>query len=167
MAADVVEIGQIMTAAKHFILHSDPAWRERANFIINAPLAEPGQFEQLWTRQLTEDTFEVCCVPFFLYDVALGDVVSTFLDADRRYELRTVVSRSGRFVYRVHFEASMLDNRLAVVGQLEATGAVIEWSSPTMLAADAKDLDRAREMADVLVAGEKAGLLVFEAGQSA
>jgi len=28
-------------------------------------------------RQLSEDTFEICRTPFFVYDVALGDIVQT------------------------------------------------------------------------------------------
>ena len=28
--------------------------------------------EQLWARRLDEERFEVCCIPFFAYDVALG-----------------------------------------------------------------------------------------------
>ncbi|NOV98762.1 hypothetical protein HDG69_003357 [Isoptericola halotolerans] len=58
-----------------FSVHDEPAWRERASFIVHAALPEQGRYEQLWCRQVSDDTFEVCCIPFFLYDVALGDLV--------------------------------------------------------------------------------------------
>ena len=41
--------------------------------------------------------FEVCCIPFFLYDVSLGDVVATNPD----YVLDRVVRASGRYTFRV------------------------------------------------------------------
>lgn len=50
-----------MTAEEKFSIHREPAWRDKANFVINAKLPEEGRFEQLWTRQVCEDTFELCC----------------------------------------------------------------------------------------------------------
>jgi hypothetical protein len=41
----------------------------------------------LWARQVGDRRFEICCIPFFLYDVALGDVVET----DENYSLVRVV----------------------------------------------------------------------------
>jgi hypothetical protein len=81
-------------------VHYDPVWREQADFIIGAPLPEQGRAEQLWARQLGEPLlFEICCIPFFLYDVALGGVVQT----DASYELACVAEPSGRFVFRAWF----------------------------------------------------------------
>src|SRR3954453_9406655 len=68
-------------------VHAAPVWRERADFVIGARLPEEGRAEQLWARRIEGRHFEVCCIPFFLYDVALGDVVET--DAD--YDLERVV----------------------------------------------------------------------------
>ncbi|WP_418275719.1 DUF4265 domain-containing protein [Isoptericola jiangsuensis] len=79
-----------------FSVHDEPAWRERANFIVNAALPEQERYEQLWCRQVSDDTFEVCCIPFFLYDVALGDLVQTAPQAEREYVVAGVLRRSGR-----------------------------------------------------------------------
>jgi hypothetical protein len=38
--------------------------------------------EQLWARQVGDRHFELCCIPYFVYDLALGDVVE--IDADYR-----------------------------------------------------------------------------------
>lgn len=62
-----------------FALHREPVWRERANYIINAPIGDSAHThtEQLWVRQdMASRLYEICCIPFFLYDVALGDLVS-------------------------------------------------------------------------------------------
>lgn len=48
-----------MTATQELVVHQEPVWRDRANFVINAELSEKGPhlFEQLWARQLGEDKF--------------------------------------------------------------------------------------------------------------
>lgn len=43
----------------------------------------------------------MCCIPFFVYDVALGDVVATSPEGDGKYIVEKVVQPSGRFVFRV------------------------------------------------------------------
>ena len=78
----------------------------RADFIIGADISaysDDATYEQLWARQLDEKTFEVCCIPFFIYDLALGDVVETATREHRRYCIDRVVEGSGRFVFRVWF----------------------------------------------------------------
>ena len=57
-----------MTASNDFVLHNQPVWRDRSNFIINAKLADEDtkKFEQLFVHQLAETRFELCCIPFFL-----------------------------------------------------------------------------------------------------
>jgi hypothetical protein len=159
MAATVVDT---VTEAR-FATHAEPVWKDRANFIINAELPEPGRLEQLWTHQLSEDTFEICCIPFFLYDVALGDVVDTRPRDGRKYVLSGVVKPSGRYVFRVHFKVR--ENGVAVAQELERLGALLEWSSPSLLAVDAADLQHAQRLADYLQHAEDENLLIFETGK--
>lgn len=150
-----------------FSVHNEPVWRDRANFIVNAPLPGPGRFEQLWCRQTAEDEFEVCCIPLFLYAVALGDIIQTRAEDGRRYVLSRVVARSGRFVFRVHFERSMLGNRDVVVETLAELGALLEWSSASLLAVATQDAGHAQQVADYLFEQEGAGRLRYETGKSA
>ena len=164
MAAAVVESG-LVTAAEKFSTHSEPAWRDKADFVINAKLPEEGRFEQLWTRQVSENTFEVCCIPFFLYDVALGDVVQTREALGRRYVLDRVVQPSGRYVFRAYFGRSA-HPREEIVERLAELGAVVEWSSATLLAIDALDIDHAQQIADLLQARADLGQLIFETGRT-
>lgn len=154
-----------MTAEQDFSTHPEPVWREKANFVINAKLPEEGRFEQLWARQVTEDTFEVCCIPFFLYDVALGDVVQTHEASGRKYMLSSVVRPSGHYVFRAYFgrSAHPLEE---IVERLTELGATMEWSSSTLLAIDAFDLSHAQQVADFLQARADLGQLMFETGKS-
>ena len=165
MAAGVVEA---MTAAEKFVAHQEPVWRERSNFIINAELSEkdrPWRFEQLYVRQVSDDRFEVCCIPFFLYDVALGDIVATSPKGDRKYVVTNVVQPSGRYVFRVWLgESFQAPDEIAE--QLKALGSLVEWSSRNLLAVDAVDQEHAQLVANYLAEREKADQLTYETGRS-
>lgn len=157
-----------MTDPNEFVLHEEPVWRDRSNFIINAELSEedrPRKFEQLFVRQVTDDRFEVCCIPFFLYDIALGDVVATSPKDDRKYVVTGVAKSSGRYVFRVWFGESF-HPRDEVAEELKALGSLVEWSSRNLLAVDATDKEHAQRVADFLAEREKAGHLVYETGRS-
>lgn len=143
-------------------VHRHPAWRDRSNFIIAANI-DPGSTgvttEQLWARQ-DGDRYEICCIPFFVYDLALGDVV----EVDGDYVMTLVVEKSGRYVFRVHFSQTG-QAKDEVVERLQAVGALAEWSSNSLVALDAPDESHAREVADFLQEQEDAGRLVYETGK--
>lgn len=147
--------------------HEDPVWRDRSDFVIAAEISsELADREQLWAKQLSDDTFEICCIPFFVYDVALGDVVQTAPAGGRRYMVQKVVRPSGRFVFRVWFGDSFQPRR-EIAEQLETLGAVLEWSSPNLLALDAADEDLAKVISGWLLEREQQGHLVYETGKTA
>jgi hypothetical protein len=141
--------------------HAAPVWRDRANFVIGAPLPEEGHSEQLWARQVGDTRFEVCCIPFFVYDLALGDIVET----DANYDVVRVVERSGRFVFRVWF-GETFHPRQQVADELAELGALLEWSSANLLAVDAADEAHAQAIADYLKEQEHARRLIYETGRS-
>jgi hypothetical protein len=157
-----------MTMPGEVVVHVAPVWRERSNFIIAAALPGADQqkrFEQLFARQVGDDRFEVCCIPFFLYDVALGDIVETSPTCDRRFELDSVVVPSGRFVFRVWFGESF-HPRGEVEEELSELGALLEWSSANLLAVDAADGAHAQLIADYLASQEHVSRLMYETGRS-
>jgi len=142
--------------------HDDPAWRHRANFIIRASLPEPGRSEQLWVRQIADYRFEVCCIPFFVYDLALGDIVETDVD----YTICRVVEPSGRFVFRVWFGDSFFP-REDLIKEMTDHGALVERSSLNLIAVDASDKKHAELVAGLLQAHENRKELEFETGRMA
>lgn len=150
------------------IVHPEPIWRDRSNFIITGELPvgdSPHDTEQLWARRVSGDTFELCCIPFFLYDVALGDVVATRPAGDRRYVLNRVIRPSGRYVFRVWFGATPYP-RDEIATDLEELGALLEWSSDNMVAVDAPSIARAQPIADYLLDAQQNGRLMYETGKS-
>ncbi|WP_218130027.1 DUF4265 domain-containing protein [Pseudonocardia oroxyli] len=146
-------------------VHRDPVWRARSNHLIAAEVQLDGTdiaTEQLWARRIGADQFELCCIPFFVYDLALGDVV----EVDDSSLVRSVLSPSGRYVFRVFFERSNLVFRDEIVRGLESLQSIYEWSSASLLAVDARDEAHASIVAEYLADGERSGMLLYETGKS-
>lgn len=145
-------------------VHEDPVWRDRSDFIIAARI-DPGSTgistEQLWARRIDDEHHEICCIPFFVHDLALGDTVE--VDAD--HLVTRVVEPSGRYVFRVHFSRPE-QPRDEVMERLSEMGALAEWSSRSLVAVDARDGDSAQQVADFLQEREDQGDLVYETGKS-
>ncbi|GAA1246213.1 hypothetical protein GCM10009633_19240 [Janibacter melonis] len=149
-----------------YALHEHPVWRDRSNYIVQAPLNIEDdletelEFEQLWTRQIDDSHFELCCIPFFLYDVALGDV----LEVSEEGVVRRVKSTSGRYVFRVWLGDDGYP-RSKVEADLISLGSLTEWASNDLLAVDARNLSHAQEVADYLQMQANSGRLEFETGK--
>lgn len=120
------------------ITHDFPVWRDRANFIIRLMLNDPdivqlAEAEQIWARQIEESVFEVCCIPFFAYGIALGDLVQTTSD----YLINEVREKKGHLTYRMLFlDVSKWD---AVVENIRNLGCLVEkrWERSTLVSIDA------------------------------
>lgn len=173
MAASLVVAETLMaesTSEHDFVVHLSPAWRDRADFIINANIEEedlPKRYEQLWVRRLGERWFEICCIPFFVHDLALGDEVETAPKGDRQYLLTRVVKPSGGYTFRVWFGDSNLPTaRNEVVKAARDRSCEFEWFSENLLALDARDDRRAQELADFLHEREQLGHLTYETGRT-
>lgn len=147
-------------------VHRDPIWRERANFII-ATSIDSGDTdigtEKLWARQIDDRHFELCCIPFFAYDLALGDIV----EVDGNYVVQRVTVSSGRYVFRVHFKREKFAARDEVVLGLTDRGGLVEWSSPSLVAVDSRDYATAQDIADYLLDLESRGMVAYETGRRA
>jgi hypothetical protein len=143
------------------VVHRNPVWRSRSDFIIAATIEGGGDFktEQIWVRRDGE-LFEICCIPFFIYNLALGDLVS----ADSEYLITGVVRASGRYVFRVWFGDSP-NSRAEVSVRLAEMGSLLEWSSDNLVAVDAADIEHAQLVADYLNEREQEGQLTYETGR--
>lgn len=146
--------------------HNAPAWRSRANFVIAADIASSpakGEWEQLWARKISDTRFEICCIPLFAYDLALGDEVET----DGDHVLRRVLKASGHFTFRVWFGNSTdPGDRARVMEIVQREGCEHEWSSENLLAIDASTQETAQVLADALAALQQEGQVTFETGRT-
>lgn len=152
------------------VVHPKPAWRDRANFIIMGKFDSGGSpsgpsMEQLWARQVDNFQFAICCIPFFLYDLALDDIVTTEMLGEDQYVIDSVVQRSGRFVFRVWLSESTDAEELSSL--LTQVGCLIERPSDVsrLLAIDAATEEMAQRVADILQEREDSGQIHYETGQ--
>lgn len=152
------------------IVHQQPVWRERANFIVAARLEESGpaqrwRWEQLWARQTGENRFEVCCIPFFIYDLNLADEVETNLEGTK-YVISKVLKQSGRFTFRAWVSPGA--SRNLIIEEITALGYLLEerWPESRLIAVDAADQEKAQALADLLQDKQHQGLLKYETGRT-
>ncbi|MGW4199087.1 DUF4265 domain-containing protein [Streptomyces sp. NPDC005004] len=117
------------------VTHEDPIGRGPTNYMVHADLSDrqDGWREQLWTRQLSEDTFEVACLPFFTYGICYRDVVTI----NSEHLVIRVVSKSGHRTLRValvveHANRDQVHEFLR--GKAVDTGLPHEWLNGTYLA---------------------------------
>lgn len=155
---------------KDAVVHSKPVWRDRANFIIMGKIDSGGSpsgpsIEQLWAPQVDNFQFAICCIPFFLYDLALDDIVTTGMSGEEQYVIDSVVQRSGRFVFRVWLSESTDAEELSSL--LTQAGCLIEMPSEVsrLLAIDAATEEMAQRVADILQEREDSGQIHYETGQ--
>lgn len=151
-------------AGEHVAVHSDPIWRDRSNFVFAAHQGTKdgkNEWEQLWGQEVAPQRCIVCCIPFFVRDVALGDEV----EIDANFVLQRVVRPSGQVTFRVWFGGQEATTRQDLVQDIEAMKPLMEWSSENLLALSVPEAE-AQRMADYLQLRENEGLLQYETGRS-
>ena len=150
-------------------VHVHPAWRDKADFMLNMKIdSEDGvlRYEQLWVKRHDNELFEICCIPFFLYDLALGDKVRVAEQEGRRV-MEGAVELSGHHTFRVWFgDSPQAGTKDEVVAQMECWGCLFEWFSEYLLAIDAANDETAVAVADYLLTQEEQGYLQYETGRT-
>lgn len=130
--------------------------------------ADGVQWEQIAVRSRGETSAEVCCIPFFAYDVALGDLIE--LEAIHGHGivnrvLTSVTKRSTFDVYRTQFLESV-DADTAKQELREATeradGLYEVWGESMW--AIAVPTQHRHQFADLLDEATRKGLLEYEIG---
>ncbi len=145
-----------------YITHPDPVWQEKVNFVIEGTIIPPVPerqvgHEQLFCRQISADRFEICCIPFFLYNISLGDEVKT----DASYSIIEVVKESGHYTFRVWFGDTQSETiRDEVIIEVEGMHGLVEWYTDNLLAIDVPSLKLARRISGYLLEKQEAGELI-------
>jgi hypothetical protein len=157
--------------AEEFAVHLAPVWRAQANALIHADIAEHGgrrRWEQLWAKRLPGNRFQLCCIPFFVYDLALGDEVATSPAPEDMlaHVVREVTRRSGHLTFRVWFgKSAQATARDEVLAEIKRLGCEAEWYSRNLLAINAPT-DKGPYLAEYLSSHEQAGNWEYETGRS-
>ncbi len=159
-----------MNKTVQYITHEYPVWRKQADFIIHAKIETNDnilRLEQLWARRISgsENNFEICCIPFFLYNLSLGDKVKTDMKYGKKYVFTKVVEPSGHYTFRIWFNDNKL--RSEILNELIEIGCLVERQSPTgnLIALDIHSFDGATKLAEYLLGKEQQGVLIYETGR--
>ncbi|MBL7500242.1 DUF4265 domain-containing protein [Frankia sp. CNm7] len=135
-----------------YVSHENPSWRGERHHMAMVDLApfDLGEMlEQLWLREVGEGRrYEICCVPFYAYGLALGDVVGL----DESDTVDRLIGRSGRRVLRVLFAESrpVGDSRSALRGAVDSVGLLSEWNGERQVAIDVPDVSVMRPVFDAV-----------------
>ena len=153
-----VDSGKIAT-------HSEPVWRDKAAFILRAELTShglDGGFEQLWARREDDTRFELCCIPFFPYGMALGDRLS-WDDSTHRVE---VTGSAGHGTIRIALSHQVEVDRLhsQLHGDLVEAGFLVEFNSPGYGAIDLASDEQFDLAPGLLAPNVKQNILSWEWG---
>ena len=143
-------------------VHLSPVWRDKADYIFASHIGVQdgkNQWEQLWGKRVSPQTYILCCIPFFVRNVSLGDEVETDVDAT----LSRVLKRSGQITFRVWFGGRPAALRDEVVHEVTAMEVLSEWYSNDLLGLSTPRAWAPR-LADYLEMQASLSLLVYETG---
>lgn len=94
----------LSTKPEAWALHPKPAWAKSVNFVANVELEDdpdsPLRYEQLVFERLPEQRFRLCCVPFYHYGLALGDIVELVEREGFGWTPQRLLARSDYWVLR-------------------------------------------------------------------
>lgn len=123
---------------------------------------EPDTYEQLWTRTNDRLAYELCCLPFFTYGIALGDEIA-WNDTDRR---AVVTRRSGRRLVRCAFadRKDAAAHHESFHGSVTATGALVEFRGVGLASIDIDSDERLDAVLAVLGPLHESGRAMWEWG---
>ncbi|MFG3046720.1 DUF4265 domain-containing protein [Streptomyces sp. NPDC048241] len=158
------DVLQVTIDGVTYVSHEDPAWRGESNFMAMVDLTPfdlPGMREQLWLREVDEGgAYEVSCIPFYAYGVALGDVVGTS-DA---HDVVRVIRKSGRRAIRVLFTEPRpsVDSRSALRAAVESANLLSEWNGDRMVAIDFPDGSSSQPIVDCIQGEVEGGTAFWE-----
>ncbi|WP_433367452.1 DUF4265 domain-containing protein [Streptosporangium sp. CA-115845] len=131
--------------------------------MIHADLSDrqDGWREQLWTRRLAPDRFEIACLPFFTYGICHRDIVTI----DEQHLVSAVVEKSGHRTLRAalvqqHPHRDQLHELLH--GKVVVSGLAHEWLQGTYLSVDLPPSTDPGPVVEILTGPQEAGALFWE-----
>ena len=125
--------------------HLNPTKRSTSNYIKIIDLENPAfgyAREQLWLKKLKDNSYQVCCIPYLIYDVCLDDVVSI---ADGHIR---IVKKSKRFGFRVIVSPDKAEELMMILHKNNYT--FEHEQDHSLIAVDALSIKYAKELSNLL-----------------
>jgi len=129
--------------------HPDAVWKEYVDAFIWLWLpyyddANLYDYEQLPVRRIDANLFKVCCIPFQVPSIALGDIVFAVESGVQ------TVERSGNRTIRVWTEDEVSDDMLTVLYKLSEDKCELEWITDKALVLSVPPTDNLENIARLL-----------------
>ncbi len=142
--------------------HRQSAWAEKADRFLNLVVlddeVDEDACEQVAARLIEADTYELCSIPFFARNYALGDHVHAPAG-----KIENVVKPSGRYVYRIFFSENQVHQ--PILDELRNLGGCLfESLGNGLYAIDVANEDLAILLVTRMDELEESGVLVWESG---
>lgn len=134
--------------------HVHPAWRDKANYIFQCRIEsknDRNEWEQMWGTVIGDNTFMVCCIPFFVYGLSLGDIIK--IDENRNFD---IVEKSMNTTIRIWTADVDVEKKSSFITKVLQLSDDAEMHSTDLIAVSV-DNNRVTEMLD---------FLKFETGKS-
>lgn len=138
------------------VVHHHPALGEKVDSAVNAELrklkGEPAskrRFEKLATRKIADNVYEVCCIPFLIPDLALGDEIEADTFGSPDLVMKKVRKRSGNSTFWVYFKvpysnaARQTEQHQQVLQKLAELNCFVEGAHAGLIAFNAQDVMQA------------------------
>ncbi|MER6571416.1 DUF4265 domain-containing protein [Streptomyces sp. NPDC001093] len=149
-----------------FVVHEQPVGRASTNYIARADLAPfglDGQVEQLWLRAVNDGSYEVACIPFSTYGIALGDVVVLNDDDYVSEVVRNSSHRTLRLLFTPDLPPADLQKAAdEIKTEIIAADLLSEWNGARFIAVDVPPDAETSRLFAVMEAAVNAGHAFWE-----
>lgn len=140
--------------------HENPTWWNKADSAIGAYVTDPvwsGRYktEQLAAKEVGLRAYVICCIPFLLYGINLGDTV----EVDDKLNVKSVVKRGDHFGFRIATQS--LEQQETLLDKFpKRLGIPHEHFSENLLAVDAEGEAMAKQIKAILQAALDLGQII-------
>ena len=110
-------------------------------------------WEELWATPIEGGGFRLKSTPFFIKDVALGDIVSAERTKEDWYRFERIISRSGNSNFRIWLDDMVAHDGDKIAQELRELGCKVEITLERLIAIDVS-ADREPDVWDYLQAGQ-------------
>jgi hypothetical protein len=110
-------------------------------------------WEELWATPIEGGGFRLESTPFFVKDIALGDIVSAERTKEDWYKFERIISRSGNSNFRIWLDDTAAQGGGKIAQELRTLGCKVEITLERLIAIDVS-ADREPDVWDYLQAGQ-------------
>lgn len=160
------------TLSEHQIdykIHYHPVWKKIADSIINASVENEAKrtvYESLWAKKNQDGLYEICCIPYFIYDLALGDIIEADLDERGKLLYKKVFQHSGNKTIWVQFNNAKRDDLNRVLEKVIKFDCLYEGYNERFLAFNANSDEQLTSVISSLSNEIKIGLIEYSSNRS-